>query len=43
MFVPKKGSSLCLYVDYRRLNRITKKNCIPFPLISKTFDRLRRT
>jgi hypothetical protein len=43
MFVLKKGSSLRLYIDYRRLNRITKKNRILLPLISETFDRLYRT
>ena len=43
MFVPKKDGGLRLYVDYRRLNKVTIKNCTPLPLISKTLDRLRRS
>jgi hypothetical protein len=42
LFVLKKDSSLCLYVDYRGLNTITKKNRYPLPLISETLDRLGR-
>jgi hypothetical protein len=42
LFVPKKDSSLRLYVDYRGLNAITKKNRHPLPLISETLDRLGR-
>jgi hypothetical protein len=42
IFVPKKGGSLRLYVDYRGLNRITIKNRIPLLLISETMDRLYR-
>jgi hypothetical protein len=40
LFVLKKDSSLYLYVDYRGLNAITKKNRHPLPLISKMLDRL---
>ena len=43
MFVPKKDKGLRLYVDYRRLNKVTIKNRTPLPLISKTLDRLRRS
>ena len=43
LFVLKKDGSLRLYVDYCRLNVITKKNRHPLPLISKTLDRLGRT
>ena len=43
MFVPKKDRGLRLYVDYRRLNKVTIKNRTPLPLISKTLDRLRRS
>src|SRR6266487_4175760 len=42
MFVPKKDGGLWLCVDYRGLNRITVKNRIPLPLMTETFDRLRR-
>jgi hypothetical protein len=41
IFVPKKDGSLRLCVDYRGLNRITRKNRHPLPLISETLDRLR--
>jgi transposase InsO family protein len=41
LFVPKKGGGLRLCVDYRGLNRITKKNRYPLPLISETMDRLK--
>ena len=40
MFVPKKGGSLRLYINYQGLNRITLKNRIPLPLIGETLDRL---
>jgi hypothetical protein len=39
-FVPKKDGTLRLCVDFRGLNQITKKNCYPLPLISKSIDRL---
>jgi hypothetical protein len=42
LFVPKKDSSLCLCIDYRGLNAITKKNRYLLPLISETLNRLRR-
>ncbi|KAL8296565.1 hypothetical protein RB600_001856 [Gaeumannomyces tritici] len=40
LFVPKKDGSLRLCVDYRALNRITRKNRYPLPLISDLMDRL---
>ena len=40
MFVPKKDGTLRLCVDYRGLNKVTKKNRLALPLISKTLDRL---
>jgi len=40
LFVPKKDGNLRLCVDYRGLNRVTKKNRYPLPLISETLDRL---
>jgi hypothetical protein len=42
LFVLKKDGSLYLYVDYRGLNAIIKKNRYPLPLISETLDRLGR-
>jgi hypothetical protein len=42
LFVLKKDGSLRLYVDYRGLNAITKKNYYLLPLISEMLDRLRR-
>ena len=33
MFVLKSDSSLCLIIDYRRLNNIMIKNCYSLPLI----------
>jgi hypothetical protein len=40
LFVPKKGGTLRLCVDYRSLNRITKKDRTPLPLIGEILDRL---
>jgi transposase InsO family protein len=40
LFVPKKDGGLRLCVDYRGLNKITRKNRYPLPLISETLDRL---
>ncbi len=40
LFVKKKDGSLRLCVDYRGLNKITKKNRYPLPLISGLLDRL---
>jgi hypothetical protein len=40
LFVPKKGGQLRLCVDYRALNRVTRKNRAPLPLISEILDRL---
>ena len=40
LFVPKKGGQLRLCVDYRALNKLTKKNRAPLPLISEILDRL---
>ena len=38
LFVKKKDGSLCLCVDYRGLNKITKKDCYPLLLISDLLD-----
>ena len=40
VFVKKKDGKLRLFVDYRALNKITKKDRHPLPLISKALDRL---
>jgi hypothetical protein len=40
LFVPKKDGTLRLCVDYRGLNRVTRKNRLALPLISETLDRL---
>ena len=40
IFVPRKDGKLKLCVDYRGLNRITKKNRAALPLISEMLDRL---
>ena len=40
LFVLKKSGSLRFYVDYRRLNTITKKNRYPIPLIQEIIARL---
>jgi hypothetical protein len=38
MFVPKKNSKLRLVVDYRQLNKITRKDRTPLPLITELRD-----
>jgi hypothetical protein len=42
LFVCKKDGSLCLCVDYRGLNKITKRDCYPLPLISDLLDTPRK-
>ena len=41
LFVKKADGSLRLCVDYRKLNKLTRKDKYPLPLISGTLDRLR--
>ena len=41
LFVKKSDGSLRLCVDYRGLNRITRKNRYPLPLIQESLDRLK--
>lgn len=40
LFSPKKDGRLRLCVDYRGLNKVTKKNRYPLPLIPEILDRL---
>ena len=40
IFIPKKDKGLRLYMDYRGLNTITKKNKHLLSLISETLNRL---
>ena len=40
LFTKKKGGGLRLCVDYRSLNRLTKKNRYPIPCIDTLIDRL---
>jgi hypothetical protein len=42
MFVKKGDGSLCLYVDYRGLNKGTIKNCYPLLLLHETLLRLQK-
>ena len=41
LFVKKKDGSWRLYVDYRRLNKVTIKNKYPLPRIEDLFDQLK--
>jgi hypothetical protein len=41
LFVKKADGSLCLYMDYRALNRITIKNHYPLPLTLEIMDRIK--
>ncbi|KAI0996393.1 hypothetical protein K3495_g11787 [Podosphaera aphanis] len=42
LFVKKPNGGLRFYVDYRKLNLITKKDRYPLPLIDETLTRLNR-
>ena len=41
VLIPKKGGELRFCVDYRKLNRKTKKDGFPLTLIQDSFDRLK--
>jgi len=43
LFIFKKNRDFWIYVDYRRFNKITKKNRYLFPFIEETLDRLQET
>ena len=38
LFVKKKDGSLRLCVDFQSLNKVTKKDCYPLPLIMDLLD-----
>ena len=40
LFIPKKNEKLRLYIDYRKLNTITKKDRYTLLLVDKLRDRL---
>lgn len=40
LFVKKKNGSMRMCVDYRKLNRVTKKNSCPLPRIEELLDKL---
>ncbi|GBG86550.1 hypothetical protein CBR_g41613 [Chara braunii] len=40
LFVPKKGGTLRMYIDYRGLNAITVKNAEPLPRMDDLLDRV---
>ena len=40
-YIPKKGSSLWLVQNYRKLNQITIKDKMPLPLIGKVINKLK--
>ena len=43
IFIFKKDNKLKLYIDYRKLNKIIKKNRTTLPLINEIFNRLSQT
>jgi len=41
LFVPKKSGELRLCMDYRKLNKMTKRNAYPLPRISSVFESMK--
>lgn len=37
-FIPKKDSTLCLVIDYRRLNKLIEQDAYPLPHIDDLLD-----
>ena len=42
LFIRKKSGALRLYIDFRKLNSITRKDRYPLPLLEETIGRLAR-
>jgi len=40
LFILKKNGKLRIYIDYRQLNSITRKDRYPLPLISEIQDKI---
>src|SRR5579871_6680266 len=40
LFIKKKNGELCLVVDYRKLNKVTRKDAYPLPRINELLDSL---
>jgi len=40
ILVPKKDGSICLCIDYRKMNKLTRKNVYPLPRVDDTLDTL---
>ncbi|GJR49310.1 putative reverse transcriptase domain-containing protein [Tanacetum coccineum] len=43
LFVMKKDGSFWMCINYRELNKLTKKNCYPLPRIDDLLDQLQRS
>ena len=41
LFVPKPNGTLRMCIDYRGLNKLTKKNSYPMPRVDDLLDQLR--
>ena len=40
LFVPKLNGTLCMCIEYRGLNKLTKKNQFPIPRVDGLIDQL---
>jgi len=40
VLVPKKDGSICLCIDYRKVNELTRKDAYPLPRVDDTLDTL---
>jgi hypothetical protein len=40
LFIKKPSSGLCFYINFQKLNTLTRKNRYPLPLINKTLARI---
>ena len=41
LFLKKNDGTLCMFVDYSQLNKLTIKNKYPLPRIDKVFDQVK--